>query len=117
MNQESTGPFESIEDAHEFLTLLAQTVFETKLDIEADVQREVSANYPRRAEALVTRVQAFMSEAAEKRSPWPSSVAESGLNNRAGSGATCLWSGKMVTGGRSETRRFLTKYCISRPKV
>jgi hypothetical protein len=52
MNQESIGPFASIEDAHEFLTLLAQTVFETKLDVEADVQRESSGNSPRRAEAL-----------------------------------------------------------------
>ncbi len=52
MNQESKSPFDSIEDAHEFLTLLAQTVFETKLDIEADVQRESSGNFPRRAEAL-----------------------------------------------------------------
>ena len=52
MNPGSGSPFDSIEDAHEFLTLLAQTIFETKLDIEADVQREASSNYPRRAEAL-----------------------------------------------------------------
>src|SRR5271167_2718588 len=52
MKQELESPFGSIEDAHEFLTLLAQTIFETKLDIEADVQRESSSNYPRRAEAL-----------------------------------------------------------------
>lgn len=52
MNQEPESPFGSIEDAHEFLTLLAQTIFETKLDIEGDVQRESSSNYPRRAEAL-----------------------------------------------------------------
>jgi hypothetical protein len=52
MNPDSGSPFDSIEDAHEFLTLLAQTIFETKLEIEADVQRESSSNYPRRAEAL-----------------------------------------------------------------
>jgi hypothetical protein len=52
MKQEPENPFGSIEDAHEFLTLLAQTIFETKLDIEADVQRESSSHYPRRAEAL-----------------------------------------------------------------
>ncbi len=52
MNQESKSPFDSIEDAHEFLTLLAQTVFETKLDIEADVQRESNGNVRRRADAL-----------------------------------------------------------------
>jgi hypothetical protein len=52
MNQGIENPFGSIEDAHEFMTLMAQTVFETKLDIEADVQRESSSNFPRRAEAL-----------------------------------------------------------------
>ena len=52
MNPASGSPFENIEDAHEFMTLLAQTVFETKLEIEADVARESSSNYPRRTEAL-----------------------------------------------------------------
>src|SRR5208337_744900 len=52
MNLVPESPFDSIEDAHDFLTLLAQTIFETKLDIETDVQRESSSNYPRRAEAL-----------------------------------------------------------------
>jgi hypothetical protein len=52
MNDAIESPFDSIEDAHDFMTLLAQTVFETKLEIEADVQRESSSNYPRRTEAL-----------------------------------------------------------------
>jgi hypothetical protein len=52
MNQESRTPFDSIEDAHEFLTLLTQTVFETKLELEADVQRESNSSFPRREEAL-----------------------------------------------------------------
>ena len=52
MNPGSNTPFDSIEDAHDYLTLLAQTIFETKLEIETDVQRESSSNYPRRAEAL-----------------------------------------------------------------
>jgi hypothetical protein len=52
MNQVPVSPFDSIEDAHEFLTLLAQTVFEAKLEIETDVQRESSSNFPRRTEAL-----------------------------------------------------------------
>ena len=52
MKQSFESPFASIEDAHEFLTLLAQTIFETKLEIEADVERESSGNYPRRADAL-----------------------------------------------------------------
>ncbi len=46
------NPFESIENAHDFMTLLGQTIFETKLDIEADLQRESHSNFPRRAEAL-----------------------------------------------------------------
>jgi hypothetical protein len=52
MNPASDSPFDTIENAHEFMTLLAQTVFETKLEIEADVARESSSNYPRRTEAL-----------------------------------------------------------------
>jgi hypothetical protein len=51
MDQEAINPFDSIEAAHEFLTLLAQTVFETKLDIEADVKSE-NGNSSRRADAL-----------------------------------------------------------------
>lgn len=52
MKQSLESPFASIEDAHEYLTLLAQTIFETKLEIEADVERESNGNFPRRAEAL-----------------------------------------------------------------
>src|SRR5271157_5055 len=52
MNPASQTPFDSIEDAHDFMTLLAQTVFETKLDLEADSQKESAASFPRRAEAL-----------------------------------------------------------------
>ena len=52
MTPASGSPFDSIENAHEFMTLMAQTVFETKLEIEADVQRESSSNFPRRTDAL-----------------------------------------------------------------
>ncbi len=52
MNEAFENPFASIEDAHEYLTLLAQTVYETKLEIEADLDRESNTNYPRRTEAL-----------------------------------------------------------------
>ena len=45
-------PFGNIENAHDFLTLLGQTIYETKLDIEADLQRESTSNFPRRVEAL-----------------------------------------------------------------
>jgi len=44
--------FDSIESAHEFLTLFAQVVLDTKRDIEAHLQREVSTNFSRRFEAL-----------------------------------------------------------------
>ena len=56
MNQVSESPFASIEDTHDFFTLLAQTVFETKLEIEADLEREVDSNYRRRAEALTLAI-------------------------------------------------------------
>lgn len=49
MNQSNEDPFDSIENTREFLTLLAQTIYETRLDMEVDVERE---HVPRRAEAL-----------------------------------------------------------------
>ena len=52
MNHEAANPFDSIESAHEFVTLLAETVLEAKRDVEADVQRESSSNFPRRLQAL-----------------------------------------------------------------
>ena len=42
--------FESLESAHDFVALLAETVAETKRDLEADVQRESSVS--RRRDAL-----------------------------------------------------------------
>lgn len=61
------NPFASIEGAKEYLTLLTQTVFETKLEIEADLERESSGTPSRRAEALklvlytLTRLEFHMS--------------------------------------------------------
>ena len=52
MAQVIETPFDNIEDAHDFLTLLGQTIFETKLDIEGDLQRESHSNFSRRVEAL-----------------------------------------------------------------
>jgi hypothetical protein len=54
MSYRAGSPFDSIESAHEFVTLLAETVCEAKRDIEADVQRESSAEFPRRLDALRT---------------------------------------------------------------
>jgi len=45
-------PLESIESAHEFVTLLAKVVLETKHDLEVDIQRETGGNFPRRLKAL-----------------------------------------------------------------
>lgn len=42
--------FESLESAHDFVALLAQTVADAKLELEADVQRE--SNPSRRQDAL-----------------------------------------------------------------
>jgi hypothetical protein len=61
------NPFARIEDAKDYLTLLTQTVFETKLEIEADLERESNGTFPRRAEALklvlyaLTRLEFHMS--------------------------------------------------------
>ena len=50
MNHEVT--FDSVESANEFVTLVAQVALETKRDIEADLQRAITSNFPRRVEAL-----------------------------------------------------------------
>jgi hypothetical protein len=52
MNAAVDTPFASIEDAREYLNLLAQTIFETRLEIEEDVVRESDGKHTRRADAL-----------------------------------------------------------------
>ena len=52
MSYEFETPFESIESAHEFLKLLADTVVEAKRDLEADISAEANAKVSRRVEAL-----------------------------------------------------------------
>jgi hypothetical protein len=54
MTYKAGSPFESIESAHEFVALLAETVREAKRDVEADVQRESASESPRRLDALRT---------------------------------------------------------------
>jgi hypothetical protein len=54
MSDKAGSPFDSIESAHEFVTLLAATVDEAKREVEADVQRETDLDSPRRLEALRT---------------------------------------------------------------
>ena len=50
MNHEVS--FDSIESTREFVSLLAQVVLETKHDVEGDIGREMSLNFPRRLKAL-----------------------------------------------------------------
>ncbi len=51
MKQESS-PFESIESTHEFFTLLAEIVSDTKKDITQDVEKESNGHASRRVDAL-----------------------------------------------------------------
>jgi uncharacterized membrane protein YccC len=52
MKTEPGTPFESIESAHEFVSLLADAVQDAKQEVAADVQREANAESRRRLEAL-----------------------------------------------------------------
>ena len=52
MNHATGSPFESIESAHDFISLFADSVADAKRDIENDVQRELTSNAPRRLAAL-----------------------------------------------------------------
>jgi hypothetical protein len=54
MSYQAGSPFDSIESAHEFVALLAETVHEARRDVEADVQRESASQFPRRLDALRT---------------------------------------------------------------
>lgn len=46
------NPFESIESAHDFVTLLEATIGDAKRDLAADIHRETAQNESRRLEAL-----------------------------------------------------------------
>ena len=52
MNHASGSPFDSIESAHDFVSLFADSVADAKRDIESDIQRELKSNAPRRMDAL-----------------------------------------------------------------
>jgi hypothetical protein len=54
MSFKSGSPFDSIESAHEFVALLAETVRDAKRDVEADIQRESDSGAPRHLDALRT---------------------------------------------------------------
>jgi hypothetical protein len=46
------NPFDSIESAHDFVTLLEATIGDAKRDLAADIDRETAQNESRRLEAL-----------------------------------------------------------------
>jgi len=52
MNSSMGNAFQSLDSAHDFVTLLAETVIEAKRDVEGDVQRESSAKFSRRLDVL-----------------------------------------------------------------
>jgi hypothetical protein len=52
MSPQSASPFDSIESAHDFVTLLAEAVAEAKREVDADVGRESNEKSSRRLEAF-----------------------------------------------------------------
>lgn len=52
MNLSAQDAFDTIESAHDFVALLAETVAEAKQTLELDVQRESSSCFPRRLDTL-----------------------------------------------------------------
>lgn len=52
MNSHHENPFETIESAHHFLTLLSEAVCEAQRDVENDLKRESEVDLARRVDAL-----------------------------------------------------------------
>lgn len=52
MNSRVDNPFETIESAQHFLTLLSEAVQEAKEEVDSDLQREAEPNLARRVDAL-----------------------------------------------------------------
>jgi len=64
MKHAPAGPFDSIESAHDFVSLFFESVADAKRDIESDVQREAAAPASRRLDAL--RLAAYNLEKLEQ---------------------------------------------------
>jgi len=45
-------PFDSIESAHDFVSLLSEVVTDAKRDLEEDIKREADSKFPRRLDAF-----------------------------------------------------------------
>lgn len=52
MNHKSDTPFDNIESSHEYVALLAETIEETRLDVEDQITLAATENANRRKEAL-----------------------------------------------------------------
>ena len=52
MNSHPANPFETIESAHHFLTLLSEAVTDARREVESDLQRESEPDVARRVDAL-----------------------------------------------------------------
>jgi hypothetical protein len=52
MKDRSETPFDSVEGAHEYLSLLSEAIQDAKNEIEADIRAAEDPKFPRRLEAL-----------------------------------------------------------------
>ena len=52
MSHKSETPFDNIESSHEYVALLAETIEETRLDVETQIVLAIAENANRRKEAL-----------------------------------------------------------------
>ena len=52
MSHKSETPFDNIESSHEYVALLAETIEESRLDVEAQIVLALAENAKRRKEAL-----------------------------------------------------------------
>ncbi len=64
MNDRSATPFDSVEGAHEYLSLLSEAILDARHEIEADIRAVEDPKFPRRIEAL--RLVSFKLEKLEQ---------------------------------------------------
>jgi len=64
MKDRSETPFDSVEGAHQYLSLLSEAIQDAKAEIEADIRAAEDPKFPRRLEAL--RLVSFKLEKLEQ---------------------------------------------------
>ncbi len=64
MTAKNETPFDSVEGAHEYLSLLSQAIQDARDEIEADIRAAEDPRFPRRMEAL--RLVSFKLEKLEQ---------------------------------------------------